>query len=455
MWANANDTIVAAATAPEPGERAVVRLSGPGAIAISESVFESEGGPLHQRPPATPRRLAGVLSIRRAGSVPASAWLFPAGRSYTGEDVVELHVPGWPTLVSALVEDLLTAGCRLADPGEFTRRAWMSGRMDLTEAEAVATLIGAAGEREARAALRQVEGGLRLPVEALISDLLDVTAHLEAGIDFSEEDVPLLAPAELAERLAASRAKAEEIAGSATPLATCQAAGARVLLCGCANVGKSSLFNALLGSQRSLVDAQSGTTLDAVSAVLTLPDGQTATLVDPPGHKTPADELEARALERAETEAQRADLLLEVHDLTNTGETATMAATSGCPRLLVINKADLQHGHLPTDAVTVSALTGQGIDSLRQRIALELSGLAGGVAASGDYVLNARHAQALAEAISSISAAESAIASGQGSLWDLAAIDVRRALDHLGMVTGEVTTDDVLDRVFDSFCVGK
>ena len=453
--ASASDTIVAAATAPEPGERAVVRLSGPRAIAISESVFEPEGPPLRQSVPATPRRLPGVLTIRRTGSVPASAWIFPAGRSYTGEDVVELHVPGWPTLVSALVEDLLGAGCRVADPGEFTRRAWMAGRMDLTQAEAVAALIGAAGEREARAALRQVEGGLRLPIEALISDLLDVTAHLEAGIDFSEEDVPLLAPSELARRLAAIRARAQEIAGHATPLATCQAAGPRVLLCGRANVGKSSLLNALVGSQRALVDAQSGTTLDAVSAKLTLPDGQAATLVDPPGQKTPANELEARALERAETEAQRADLLLEVHDLTNDGMAAAMPASNGCPRLVVFNKADLQDRHLPPDAVTVSALTGHGIDTLRQRIATALDSLTGGTAASGDYVLNARHAQELAEAISSIDSAQAAMASGHGSLWDLAAIDVRRALDHLGMVTGEVTTDDVLDRVFDSFCVGK
>lgn len=468
------DTIVAAATPRGPAVRAIVRVSGPRALPVAASAFEgSVRAALAAAPGGT--RIAAALALDDV-RVPAAAWIFRTPRSYTGEDLVEVHTLGAPALVDRLVAALASAGARPARPGEFTRRAFEMGRIDLTAAEAVLALSSAASDAAARAALRQLRGGLRREVEALRETVLDVLAEIEVAIDFAHEDLAReLAPrARLFERLAAARASIDRIlsreAGRAAPASGRPAA----LLYGPPNAGKSSLFNALAGSERALVSPRAGTTRDALVAAVEGVD-----LIDAPGvaPTEPSGGASGAAIEasggagaaaieaqaRAERLLDAADAVLVVLDgsepLAGPAERA-LARTRGRRRTVVLQKSDLPRridpGALALDPgehpLLVSAATGAGLGSLRAL----LRAMAGEPSRGEDGVAvapNERHRAALGAAARALDAALAALAASAPA--ELAAIDLRAAADALAEVTGAACAEDVLDRIFARFCIGK
>lgn len=448
-----SDTIVAAATPPGPARRAVVRVSGPRAIAVLAGIFEpplegARGG----------RRIEGAIRLDDV-RVEAAAWVFRAPRSYTGEDLVEIHTLGAPALVERLAGAIAAAGARPARAGEFTRRAFEMGRIDLSEAEAVLALGTTGDEREARAALLQLRGGLRREVESLRETLLDALAEIEAAIDFSQEDLEgeLMGRAALLAGLDRARASARRLLGREAGRGP-GAGRPAVLLFGPANSGKSSLFNALSGSERALVSPRAGTTRDALSADI---DG--VELIDCAGLDeggTPAllETVDREAARRAEALLAAADHVLVVLDraapLGEAGRRALGAARAR-PRTIVLQKCDLPAvldlGALDDEAprIEVSAHTGAGLELLRAALARVAE--PGDRAESGPAP-NGRHCAALDAALRALDAAIARLIEDRA---ELAAIELRAALDALGEVTGAACAEDVLERVFARFCIGK
>ncbi len=450
------DTIVALSSPPGASPRAVVRLSGPEAHALARALF-----------PALPgggrggRFAAGALDLPGWPPAPAEAVVFGAPRSYTGEDVVELWVPGAPPLAARLLRALQAAGARLADRGEFTRRAFLNGRLDLTQAEAVLALTTSEDALLARAAVRALAGGARPPLDAAKEALLGVLAHLEAAIDFSEEELDLAAPGDLAARLAAAdaalaglqRACGRRLADAERPV---------VALRGPANAGKSSLWNALArrAGAEALVSEQAGTTRDVLAARWLVPALGPVTLLDTAGEKEPADPVERLALAAAAEAEQGADLVLLVVDGRDPAAAAPFLAggEEARPALLVLNKRDLgAPAPLPeplrarATPLEVSARTGEGLTALAAAVARALG--AGG--AAPDLLGTARQDELLRRARAALARAAALVASREPARAELAAVDLGEALEAIGALTGAVTTEDVLDRLFASFCVGK
>ncbi len=443
------DTIVALSSPPGASPRAVVRLSGPEAHALARTVAPDL--------PASGRRArwaAVTLRLPEWPAAPAEAVLFTGPRSYTGEDVVELWVPGAPPLLRAALARLKQAGARLADPGEFTRRAFLNGRLDLTQAEAVLALTTSGDGQVARAALRALEGGTRGPIDAVKEQLLQLMAHLEAAIDFSEEDLDLAAPADLAARAAA----ADQV------LADLQQACARrpgraerpvVVLRGPANAGKSSLFNRLTrragAPDAALVSDVAGTTRDVVAASWQAPGVGEVRLLDTAGDKETAGPVEARALAAAGEATASADLVLVVVDARDPAAAAPFLA-AGRPTQVVLNKLDLlAEASVPAGALAVSARTGAGVAALAAAVAAAITG----DAPAPELLGSARQDALLRAARAALSRAHRQLTGTDPARAELAAADLGDALDALGQLTGALTTEDVLDRLFASFCVGK
>jgi tRNA modification GTPase len=441
----AGDTIVAIASPPGRGARGVVRLSGPRALELARSlvpVATAEGF----------RRLEAPLALPGWPPVPAALWVFVAPRSYTGEDGAELHVPGSPPLLAAIVRALESRGARAASPGEFTRRAFLSGRLDLAQAEAVLALTSAEADGEARAAARALEGGLARAIDAQKTAILDALAHVEATIDFPEEDLPGLAPAE---RLAAQAAAASQglAALEGRSLGTRVARSeARVVIAGAANAGKSTLLNALAGREAAIVSPEAGTTRDPVSARIDV-GGVSVSVLDTAGEKVAAGAIEREALALSRELVATADLVVWVADASREAASDLRLRLSAlAPRasLLVGNKVDLAPAPAGFDLL-VSATTGRGLPALRDAIAraLEREGLA------TDLVQTERQSRLVARARDALDRAAALLRSAEPARLELAACDLRLALGALGELTGAVATDDVLDRIFGEFCVGK
>ncbi len=442
-----SDTIAAVSSPPGFGFRGVVRLSGPGARAVALGGFEPDGQP---PPPGRAGVWTGAYRLDglRPG-LPASVILWPGRRSYTGQPSAEIHTVGSPPLVQHLLAHCLTLGARPAEPGEFTLRAFLCGRIDLTRAEAVLGVIDARSPAQLEAALGQLAGGLASPIAALRDRLLDVLAHLEANLDFTDEpDVDELGRLELAASLSAGAAEtanlADRLRGRDRP-----EGNPRVVLVGPPNAGKSRLFNALLGGRpRALVSPRPGTTRDYLSAPLDH-DGLTVELVDTAGEEPALSPVESNAQTVRASQAARADLLLECVPA-DAPPTAPVAA--GRPRLLVLTKSDLAGTPpAPPGFLATSAATGDGLDALRLAIA---STLRGGES-SGDLTTStgARCRESLTLASDALTSAASALTLGLGD--ELVSVDLRQAIDELGKVVGAVVTDDILDRIFRRFCIGK
>ncbi len=445
-----HDTIAAIASPPGPAARGILRISGPSAHSIAAQVFSTPGT---EPPPRVASWKRGQLQgIGLRPGLPATLAFASAPATYTGQDLVEIHTIGSPPLLQLLMARVLALGARAAEPGEFTLRAFLSGRLDLTRAEAVLGVIAARTPEQLDASLRQLAGGLAGPITRLRDRLLDVLAHLEAGLDFVDEpDVDPLARSALANELAQAAsdmdALANQFRGRDRPDAT-----PRVVLAGPPNVGKSRLFNALLGRDRAIVSPQAGTTRDYLGEPLDC-DGLTVQLIDTAGIEDGLRPIETRAQDLRIEQALTADLVLDCQCAANF-PLETVPTPGNPPRLAVWTQIDRVEPAAPSLAsVATSALTGQGLKELRQAIAQTLRDQGPGLETDPATGSGPRCRDALSRAGGSLRQASSAVAIGLGD--EFVAVDLRDAVESLGRVVGAVVTDDILDRIFRRFCIGK
>jgi tRNA modification GTPase len=455
-----DDTIAAIATAPGGAARGIVRISGPGAIEVVAQVF-SPTDATAWKSFRTATRAPGTIGLRLAGRsdeqrVPCDLYLWRTARSYTRQPVAELHTLGSPPLVEALLRHVCAAGARLAEPGEFTLRAFVAGRIDLVQAEAVLGVIDAADRRQLDVALAQLAGGLTRPLAAIRDQLLDLLADLEAGLDFVEEDIRFLSHADLTGRLAEA---ADAIAQLVEQLRGRERADAepRVVLAGCPNVGKSSLFNALAGDAAALVSARPGTTRDYLSARMEI-GGLSCQLIDTAGLESApsVDELSTAARQISHEQHEQADLRLLCLD-SSRPQSPWEEAQIHCDgrQLVVLTKCDLPAAYpSPPAAIETSTITGRGLDELRAAIHSRLTAGAAEANPSGAVASTAaRCRESLRLAAESLTRARDVAGDRGGD--ELIAAEIRTALVELGKVVGTIYTDDLLDRIFSRFCIGK
>lgn len=455
-----DDTIAAIATALGGAARGIVRISGPEAIGVVKKMFApTETTPWEPLSAAT--RIPGEIVLTLAGrddeqAVPCDLYLWPTARSYTRQSVAELHTLGSPPLLEGLLRRACAAGARLAEPGEFTLRAFLAGRIDLAQAEAVLGVIDATDRRQLDVALAQLAGGLTRPLAAIRDQLLDLLADLEAGLDFVEEDIRFLSHADLTSRLtdaadAVSRL-VEQLRGRDRADAE-----ARVVLVGSPNVGKSSLFNALAGDAAALVSARPGTTRDYLAARLDL-SGLACQLIDTAGLEsaTIADELSAAAQQMSHEQHEQADLRLLCLDSSRSLNPWEQAQLRRDDRhIVVFTKCDLPAVRpLAPAAIETSAIAGRGLEELKMVIRSQLiAGAAEGNHAGAVASTAARCGESLSLAAESLTRAREVAEHRGGD--ELIAAEVRTALVELGKVVGTIYTDDLLDRIFSRFCIGK
>lgn len=441
----ATDTIVALATPPGRGGLGVVRVSGAGALDVV-------GRMITRRAPLQPR-LATRTFVRAAGSVidEAIATYFPAPRSYTGEDVVELSAHGSPVVLRAVVEAARASGARLAAPGEFTLRAFLNGRVDLAQAEAVGDLIDAVTPRQARAAFDQLQGTLTTRIGAIERELFDLIARLEASVDFPEEGYHFLEAGEAVESLDAIIARTADLLAGARRGRLVRE-GLQTVIVGRPNVGKSSVFNALLGASRAIVTDRPGTTRDLVTEVVDL-NGLRMTVVDTAGVRRTSDPVEREGVAMAARARDTADLVLVIVDRSaplEPDDQAFIDEVPGARRVLVANKSDLAPAWERQDAIPVCALTGHGFDALREAI---VGALDVGPVADEPALTNVRHIELVQRAQEALIRARAA--AGGGTPEEFVLADLQEARGWLEEVTGRRTTEDLLERIFSTFCVGK
>ena len=433
------DTIFAPSSAIG-GAIAVIRVSGAEARRTGEI--------LGAGPADTPRQLRHV-EIRQNGELidDGMAVYFAAPKSYTGEDMVEINCHGGMQTVQKVLAALGSLGFRPAGPGEFTKRAFLNGKMDLSAAEAVMDVINATAEQSLKAALLQLQGSVKREIDSIESLLLDALSGIDAAIDYPDE-----AEADTVEALPASLAEAEARVGgliAESRRGKVLRDGLRVAIVGRPNVGKSSLMNALLGSDRAIVTAQAGTTRDVIDEKLSM-RGVPVRLIDTAGIRRASDEAERIGVDRARSELGTADVVCVVLDASNAltdEDAALLEETKDTTRLILLNKRDLPRkvGGRFDGSISISAKTGEGLDALRDAILK----LAAPERSDGTYITNERHINALERALVSLTEARRA------AELDCAATDIKNALHYLGSITGTDVDASVIDRIFANFCVGK
>jgi tRNA modification GTPase len=453
-----HDTIAAIATAPGAGGVGIVRLSGAGAQPIAEAICSRRLEP----------RVAHHVRFSDEGGDSIDdgiALFFAAPASYTGEDVVELQAHGSPAVLQQLVARCCALGARTARPGEFSERAFLNGKLDLAQAEAVADLIAAGDIRAARAARRALEGTFSRRVDAIAVELLALRVHVEAAIDFADEPLDTLGGGVLRGRLAATVQALADLLADAERGRKLRD-GLHAVIVGPPNAGKSSLLNALAGSDRAIVTDIAGTTRDLLHETVRI-DGVELTLIDTAGLREGGDAIEREGMRRAQAELQRADLAIVVVDACDpaAGCEAVAAAIAGVPEILWLhNKTDLLTSASLTDhaaamaaansthaALLVSARTGAGLAELHARLRTLASGPKAD-SGGGTFTARARQVDALGRAAVELDAAGAALAS---ETLDLAAESLRAAHDALGEITGRIAPDDLLGHIFSTFCIGK
>lgn len=447
---NQHDTIAAIATPPGAGGLGIVRLSGREARAIASSFLRFRAG--HEW---TPRHVAHAELLDEAGLTVDEALVtyFAAPRSYTAEDVVEIACHGSPVVLRHCLARALAAGARPAEPGEFTLRAYLNGRIDLPQAEAVHDLITATTLHQAKVAAQQIGGSVSRLLAPIKQQLLEVIALLEAGIDFAEDDVSV-APAEdlLARFRSLSTATAHLI--DSFRYGKLVHDGIALAIAGRPNAGKSSLFNRLLERDRAIVTDIPGTTRDTVSETFVL-EGIPVHLIDTAGVRESDDPVEKLGIERTYAALADADLSILVFDLSQPlqPEDLTLIERAQGPRVLAGNKADLPRAFdCDWDLCEVSALTGEGLDHLRRRLVQAIAPQ-GFASPQAGFITSLRHEQLLKESREALDRAAQAVQVGLPH--ELLLIDCYAALRPIDAITGATTADDILNRIFSTFCIGK
>lgn len=441
------DTIAAIATAPGRGGIGVVRISGTDLPELAQALCGR----------TTPARQAVLVSFRAAdGSLIDTGLLlyFPAPHSFTGEDVLELQGHGGPVVLQMLLARCLDLGARLAEPGEFTRRAYLNGKLDLAQAEAVVDLIDASTVAAARSAVRSLHGDFSREVHRLLDQLTELRALVEATLDFPDEEVDFLEAADAFGRLQRLQERLDQIADRAQQGKLLQG-GLHVVLAGQPNVGKSSLLNCLAGDEIAIVTPLAGTTRDVVRGALQL-EGIPLHIIDTAGLRETDDEIEKIGIARTWREIERADLVILLADArTGTGEAEREILArmpSHLARITVYNKVDLagrtpeRHVEGDSIAISMSAKHGDGVDLLRT----EILQIAGWHPTEDVFIARERHLRALAETREHISAARA-----QLPQLELFAEELRLAQRALATITGEFSADDLLGEIFGRFCIGK
>jgi len=467
---NLDDTIVAIATPPGRGGIGVIRLAGADAKKVALPMLRLK----HDLDPG--RAVFGELvepanTCVGTGLGPVQAEQSSAGRidevvvtyfakphSYTTDDIVEISAHGSPVVLRHIVELAMARGARLAEPGEFTMRAFLNGRIDLTQAEAVRDLIDSQTLYQARIAAQQLEGALSRRLQPIKQKLVELIATLEAGIDFAEDDISVLPADQILQRIAAVRAPLEELAASFA-YGKIVHQGLTLAIVGRPNVGKSSLFNRLVERERAIVTATPGTTRDLVSETVAI-GGIPVKLVDTAGIRRALDEAESIGIRKSMEALADADLVLIVLDSSQPladDDKALLDQVAGRPGIAVANKADLPGekwsapgAEVPT--IRTSATTGEGIPELRKEILRHVGGEAGTQAETG-FLTNLRHQERVRESIAALAAASAAV--GNKVPHEMLLLDLYNALRPLDEITGATTTDDILNLIFSTFCIGK
>jgi tRNA modification GTPase len=427
------ETIAAISSAVGEGARMIVRVSGENSFEIAAKI-------------AGEVAVGARRGILRFAGLEAPGWvyIFRGPHSYTGEDLVEFHVPGNPLLARMLLDDLMKLGARAAEAGEFTARAFFNGKMDLSAAEGVAATIGAQSAAELAAARQLMAGELARRVRPIMERLAEMVGLVEVGIDFSEEEVTFISGEEVVGRAREIREQLERLMGESARLERLSHEPAFVLV-GSPNAGKSTLLNALAGASRAVVSAVAGTTRDALSAAVMLDRG-IVRVIDVAGLEeiSGEGEIEKKMQESARRVLEEAEFVILVKEA---GDEREMISVLRGVDLVVNSKGDVSRA---TDGLLVSAKTGLNMDVLRRRMSEMAFGAATAVAAG--LALNGRHVRAIEEAIEAIARVEEAV---EGGGAEVVALELREALDALGEILGRVSPDELLGRIFATFCIGK
>jgi tRNA modification GTPase len=454
-----SDTIAAIATPPGESGLAVIRISGPRATAVADQVFCSARKPPTQLATAPSHTLHYghiVREGRRLDEVLVAVMRAP--RTFTREDVVEVSCHGGVLVTRLVLDALLAAGARAAQPGEFSRRAFLNGRLDLTQAEAVADVIHARTELALAAAQEQLAGSLSRRVGPLRDELLGLLAHVEAHIDFPDEDIAPDTRDRMTARLESALSTLDGLLATAREGQVLRR-GIRTVIVGCPNAGKSSLLNRLLGHDRAIVSPVAGTTRDTIEETASI-RGYPVVFIDTAGLRDAADDLEREGIRRTRKAADRAELVLHVldgSDLLQPADLEFLGQFADKPRLLVLNKSDLPRrlelpaGTQEAEPVPVSCVTGEGLETLKEAIAGRIR--SGATEALPEATINARHEDALRRAREGLDRTRTALVAELG--LELVALDLRIAVTAIGEIVGGTATDDLLDSIFSQFCLGK
>jgi tRNA modification GTPase len=464
MHGSPTDTIAAIATAPGVGAIGIVRMSGPDALVVADRVFrgtirltEAAGYSVH---------FGKIVDSRGEALDEGLATVFRAPQSYTGEDSVELSCHGGPVVLRSVLEAVYHASARPAEPGEFTKRAYLNGQIDLSQAEAIGELIAAGSRSAQRASVAQLQGKLGAAVRELREKLVNLCALLEIDLDFSEEGLEVIKRGDIRSGIDAVRARLAKLRDSYA-VGRVYRDGILVVLAGKPNAGKSTLFNALLGEERAIVTPHPGTTRDTIEESL-LVKGIVVRVTDTAGLREQGDEIESEGIRRAEATVRVADVVVVVVDASGGIDAIELeryrrALSEGQKLIVVLNKIDLLHGkHVEFSDVAVggsrvkmielSAKTGEGVSGLCEAIAdVALSGQQ--ETESDLFVTSKRQFEALSRGVESLACALESIDRGRTN--EFLALDVRGAIQAMSEITGEVSSEDILNAIFSSFCVGK
>ena len=474
---NLDDTIVAIATPPGHGGIGVVRLAGPEARAIAAPMLRLRheleprravfGELIESCGAETPIRVSAAdqQSARAGAPAPPEQRIdevvvtyFQKPHSYTTDDIIEISAHGSPVVLRYIVELALARGARLAEPGEFTMRAFLNGRLDLTQAEAVRDLIDSQTLFQAKVAAQQLEGALSKRLKPVKQKLVELIALLEAGIDFAEDDISVAPDAMILNRIGEVRAPLEALAASFA-YGKVVHEGLTLAIVGSPNVGKSSLFNRLVESERAIVTSQPGTTRDLVSETVSI-GGIPVRLVDTAGIRRALDEAESIGIKKSMEALSDADLVLVVLDASqpvSQEDRELLSLVAGREAIVVGNKCDLKSSPFsvpgsPVRKVETSALTGAGIPELRAAILHRVSGDSGPQIEAG-FLTNARHQKLVNDSLAALAVAANAVA--ESVPHEMLLLDLYNALRPLDEITGATTTDDILNLIFGTFCIGK